>query len=613
MPPSRPRTVAALAAAGLALLAPPALAQTADGPTRPVPFEWVEATIDDVHAALADGSLDCRTLVEGYLARIAAYDDAGPDLQSVIATTEDVLEQADALDAAYATGGLTGPLHCVPVLLKDNVDALGADTTAGVTGLVGSRPPDDAFIAARTRASGAVVLGKANLDELAFGFTGSSSVEGLTRNPYEPSYGAGGSSSGTGASIAASLGMVGIGTDTGGSIRVPSSVGGLVGIRPSMRLLSQDGIVPLAHFQDTAGPMCRTVTDCARYLSALVGFDPSPASGQNTLPLQRDDRAVLLPDAAAYEAVTGVPAGFAYEDALEARFPDGLTGVRIGVVRALFGGNAEVNAAMDRAIARLEAAGAVVEDTTIPELSTVTSYSSVSSYEFRDHFDEYLRSWSNGDGHPGSYEEFVATLGYENDSTVSLLSNGARGLTRYQDATYDQNTLERPDVVRTRIGAALDNTDLDGEPLGQPYAALLYPAVQSPPRQGGAPSTGSNNRLSPFSGFPALTMPAGFTTATESVPALPMGMELLGREFDEVTLLAIAAGYEAAVAGTPDARQAPTSTPELPLDAPPPVVPEVPAVPLAGALGLAALAAVGLRGRRREQAGGRFAGGGARS
>jgi amidase len=585
------RALPVVAATFVLTLASPAVA-------RPSSFEWVEATIADVEAAFADGSLTCHRLVQGYLDRIAAYDDEGPALHAVITTAPDALAAADALDATYADRGPVGPLHCVPVLLKDNVDAAGLPTTGGATALAGARPPDDAFVTERIRAAGGIVLGKANLDEFAFGFNGSSSIEGMTNNAYDPTRGAGGSSSGTGAGVAASFALVGIGTDTGGSVRVPSSVGGLVGIRPSLRLVSQDGILPLAHFQDTAGPMCRTVEDCALLLSVIAGFDPAETSGQNTLPLQRDDRAVLLADADEFENVTGVPAvGRRYDEGLAGA---DLHGVRIGVVRALFGTNPDVVATMDAAIAAMRTAGAVVEDVTVPELSTVTGYSSVSKWEFRDHLTSYLSSWpATEDLHPQTFEQVAASLGYQPTNAATFATYGEAGATRHDDPDYDNNTLTRPGVVRDRLLAAFDHHAIGGTADGLPYSALLYPSVQSPPAVGGPPSTGSNNRLSPFSGFPALSMPAGFTAATETVPALPIGMELLGREFDEPTLLRIAAGYEHAVAGTPLARQAPTFTPELATDTP--VVPEGrPAVLLLVAMALVAAAAV--RCRRRPAA-----------
>jgi amidase len=342
---------------------------------------------------------------------------------------------------------------------------------------------------------------------------------------------------------------------------VPSSVQGLVGLRPSLRLVSGDGVIPLARFQDVIGPMCRTVQDCAVLLDAMVSFDGTRFSGQHTLPLQRDDEAVLMASAAEYAAITGVAEAHTYLDAL---VPDGLQGARIGVVRALFGNDDDVVSVMEHAIGVMRSAGAVVEEVEIPELSRVTSYASVSQSEFRDHLTDYLSSWpSDEDGHKRSFEEVAVSLQYESSRLPSFALYGAKGVLRPVDPDYEANTRERSAVVPPRLLAALDHTTLEGEPLGERYDALLYPSVLSPPRVGGAPATGSNNRLSAFSGFPALSMPAGFTTPTEDRAALPIGMELLGREFDEATLLRLAFAYQQAVAGTSAARQAPTTTPEL--------------------------------------------------
>ena len=560
MPPHRTRRLLAAASLCTAFAAAAPVVAPAAVAAPPAPFAWSEATMAEVRTALVTGRLTCTELVQGYLDRIAAYDRSGPRLQSVIAVSPTALDEAAALDAGRhpSKGRSTGRLHCVPLLLKDNIDVAGLPTTAGAVALAGSRPPDDAFVTRQLEAEGAIVLGKANLDEFAFGFGGSSEVGGLVRNPYEPSFGAGGSSAGTGAAVAASLAMAGLGTDTGGSIRVPSSVNGLVGIRPSMRLVSQDGIVPLSLFQDTAGPMCRVVADCATLLDVLAGFDPSASSGQYTLPQQRDDRGVLLPSAQAYREVVGVSDG-AYSRALQG---DGLDGARIGVVRALFGSDPAVLAVLDQAIAAMRDAGATVEEVTVPDLTTITGFVSMSSYEFKDHLTRYLQSWpSDQDGHPRTFEQVAAQA---TTRAGTFAANARTGTDRYANPTYQRNTLERPEYVRSRLTAALDNTDLAGTVLGEPYDALLYPSVVSLPRPG-APNAGSNNRLSPYSGFPALSMPAGLTPATGTRPALPVGMELLGREFDEATLLDLAHGYEQLVAGTALARQAPTTTPELPV------------------------------------------------
>jgi amidase len=544
-------------------------------------FTWAETTLDDVRTALVTRRISCRELIEGYLDRIDAYDRQGPNLQSVIAVNPAALDQADALDAkiGVSRGANTGRLHCVPVLVKDNIDVAGMPTTAGSSALAESVPPDDAFIIEQLRAEDAIVLAKVNLDEWAFGFGGASELGGRAQNPYGPAYGAGGSSSGTGVSVSASLGMLGIGTDTGGSIRVPSSANGLVGIRPSMRLLSQDGIIPLALFQDTAGPMCRTVQDCAVMLDVMAGFDSGPYSGQYTLPLQRDDLGVLIGSPAEFDSLVGTD-DTGYAAALD---PNGLAGARVGVVRELFGNNADVAAAMNAAIAAMESAGAIVEDVTIPDRAVILSntFQSMSGFEFYDQLNRYLQSWplEEGDTRPWTYEEvqsLVSGTGIRN----SFAQRRTTGLTRFDNPTYARNTLERPDYVRTRLLAALENTDLEGNPLGAPYDALLYPAMTGLPTASGGVAAGTNNRISPYTGFPALTMPAAYTTATETRPALPVGMELLGREFDEGTLLRLAYGYQSVVEGTPLARQAPTTSPELPVE------PVTRPVPPAGPVGI---------------------------
>ena len=518
-------------------------------------FTYVEGTISQAQAALKSGEMTCEEMVQGYLARIQAYDRQGPSLQSVIAVNPNALDDARDLDQFYATDGFKGPLHCVTVLLKDNFDTFDMPTTAGGLALETSQPPDDAFSVARLRDAGAIIIGKANLDEYAFGFRGSSSVGGQVRNSYDPTKGPGGSSSGTGSSIAASFAMVGTGSDTGGSIRVPSSLHGLVGIRPSLRLVSQDGIVPLAHWQDTGGPMCRTVEDCALTLGAMVGYDPGASSGQR---FRFDHDADLMASPFEYQLATLAPSSYTkYLDSAA------LKGARIGVVRALFGDgegeNAEVQRVIEAALDRMRAAGATVEDVTIPDLSTILSdYRSVSRYEFKTNLTEYLESWpSSTDGHPRSFEEVYQSGGYEerNQRTFEFYDGAGTDLENNED--YLKNINERPDYVRQRFLAALENIDASGRSAGEPYDVLLYPSVLSlAPDVGNSPSAGSNNRLSPFSGFPALTMPAGMA---DTDPALPVGMEMLGREFDEGTLIKLAYAYQELA----KPRQAPTFTPEL--------------------------------------------------
>ena len=549
-------------------------------PGEPATFKFVEGTIAQAHAAMRAGTLTCEALVQGYIDRIEAYDDTGPTLHAVINLNPRALDRARMLDRNYAVDGPSGPLHCVPVLLKDNFDTADVTTTAGGTAMQYNRTPDDAFSVAGIIDAGGIILGKANLDEFAFGFQGSSSMEGQVKNAYDQSKGPGGSSSGTGAAIAASFAMTGTGSDTGGSIRVPSSVEGLVGIRPSLRLVSQDGIVPLAASQDTGGPMCRTVEDCALMLDAMVGFDDSEHANQrkafayDAAPIESADE---------YEAITNVPS--TYTDYLD---PNGLNGARIAALEPLFGNgngeNAQVQAELMQAIEAMRAAGATVDILTADDLaqrnvvlSDLTGFDSNSRYEFRNDLTAYLMSWpSNLDGHLRSFDEVEASGGYEARNTGTFAFYGTIGRAVENDsdtsdeavayrAAYQRNLEERPGIVRNGLMRILDNRDGDGmdaNALGAPYDALLYPSVLGlAPALGSSPSTGSNNRLSPYSGFPALTMPAGMVVpaGNAAAPALPVGMELLAREFDEPTLIRIAYGYQTEVRP----RSAPTFTPEL--------------------------------------------------
>lgn len=531
-------------------------------PAEPAKFVFTEGTIKSLHAALEAGTITCEAVIQGYIDRIETYDFAaeGPQLRSVIAINPTALDTARAKDAQFAEKGIDGPMYCVPVLPKDNFNTFDMPTTGGGLVFQYNQPTADAYSIARMRAAGAIIIGKANMDEFAFGFNGNSSVRGLVKNAYDLSKGAGGSSSGTGTAIAASLALLGTGSDTGGSIRVPSSLGGLVGIRPSLRLVSQDGIMPLASFQDTGGPMCRAVEDCAVALDAMVGFDPSSHSGQRS---RFAIDAPLIATAGEYQTITHAPV--TYTGFLE---DSGLVGARIGVLRTLFGNgtgdNAIVQAVIDKALDRMRAAGAIVEEVVIPDSSVILSrFASLSGLQFATDLQNYLQSWSDlADGHVTTYQAFADSGLYLSGNRSTILSRNNIGQDLSTNETWIRNTVERPAYVRPRILQALDNIDASGRVAGAPYDALLYPAIQGLAGSlGGSPSAGSNNRLSPFSGFPALTLPAGMTDeVTDTVqPVQPVGMELLGREFDEGTLIRIAYAYQQLA----QPRHAPTHTPEL--------------------------------------------------
>ena len=334
-------------------------------------FAYSEVGIAELQARMKQGALSSRALTQAYLDRIAAIDDAGPRLNAVIELNPDAIKEADARDAERQAGRVRSPMHGIPVLIKDNIDATPMVNSAGSLALANHRPKQDAFVIQRLRDAGAVILGKTNLSEWAnfrslHSVSGWSGRGGLTRNPYVLDRSACGSSSGTGSAIAASLAAAGIGTETNGSIICPSSVTGLVGLKPTVGLVSRNGIIPISSSQDTAGPMTRSVTDAAVLLGGDGGRDENDRVTANSV-----GRAV-----------------FDYPLHLNA---NGLRGARIGVLRQKMGSDAAVDAAMERAIATMRRAGAVVVDAQIPtdgqwdagELDVLT-------WEFRAGLEHYL-------------------------------------------------------------------------------------------------------------------------------------------------------------------------------------------------------------------------------
>lgn len=527
-------------------------------PVAPIPFNPVEASISDVHASILSKGASCVQVVQSYLDRIKAYDKQGPTLNSIITVNPNAIQDAQALDDYFKQSGkLKGALHCVTVLPKDNIDTYDMPNTGGSVALANNIPADDAFIIKKIREQGGIILGKANLDEFAFGFGGKSSHPdaGQVKNVYDLTKGPGGSSAGTGAAVSASLALIGIGTDTGGSIRVPSAVQGLVGLRPSLRLVSQDGIIPLAPTQDTAGPMCRKAMDCAVLMDSLVGFDTASSSNQRS---SYERTAGLINSETSYRSLTHQPTSYVPNSSVT------LVGKRIGLVRALYAQpNSEgelsedgklVNASIDEAVAKLRAAGAIVEDIEINDLSTILSrYSSLSSYEFKTSLTEYLKTTAS------IYRSYQDLL--DSNLMISNFSNYNRDTsTESFIAGYELNTTERSPYVRSRMGAALENTQLNGTVKGLKYDALAYPAITGlAANLGSSPTTGTNNRLSPFSGFPAISMPSSSVTSSRSQYPMNVNIEFIAREFDEPTLLNIAVAFEK----VNPARQVPTHTPAL--------------------------------------------------
>jgi amidase len=337
-------------------------------------FTLQETTIRDIQAAYLDGRLTCVQLVQAYLDRIAAYDQSGPALNAFVKLNPAALEEAAALDRTFAqTKKLVGPLHGIPVAVKDQAETKGIETRFGSVALSGYIPEKDATIVAKMKAAGAIILGKTAMPDFATSWFGYSSVNGETKNPYDLDRDPGGSSAGTGAAIAADLATVGIGEDTGGSIRLPSSFNSLVGVRVTPGLISRTGLSPLVVFQDTAGPMGRTVTDTAILLDALVGYDPQDPY----------TTAFVIADHKG-----------SYTQNLDA---GGLKGARIGVLKEAFGSDdnpdcAQVNAIIRAAIEQIKSAGAEIVEVSLPNLMDFVVETSLYITHSRHDINKFLSS-----------------------------------------------------------------------------------------------------------------------------------------------------------------------------------------------------------------------------
>ena len=328
----------------------------------------MERSITEIASALDVGQVTSRELVAGYLARIEAYDQRGPALNAMVVLGPSAFSDADALDAERAGGRVRGPLHGIPVVVKDNYDTADMPTSAGAIGLATSVPPDDAFQVRRLREAGAILLGKTNMHELARGITTVSSIAGQTRNPYDPTRNPGGSSGGTGAAVAASFAAVGMGSDTCGSIRIPSAHHALIGLRGTRGLASGDGIIPLSTTQDIGGPLARSVQDLAITLDATVGFDPADDTtghGEGRIPAT-------------------------YADALD---PRGLAGARVALLEELLGdtgADQPVRTVIEAAVDEMTGQGAEVVEIGETDFGSLLQGASLIGLEFKFAFDEYL-------------------------------------------------------------------------------------------------------------------------------------------------------------------------------------------------------------------------------
>ena len=451
------------------------------------------------------GELTAVELVDFYLARIAAYDDAGPKLNAFILVNPAARDEAAALDAERADSGPRGPLHGIPVVLKDNIGTADMQTTAGSLALKGFTPAEDAFQVRKLREAGAVIIGKANLFEFALGWATVSSLGGQTLNPYDLSRDPGGSSGGTAVAVTANFAAAGLGTDTCGSVRLPAANNDLYGLRPTSGLSSRAGVIPFSTTLDAVGPMARSVVDLAIMLDGTVGRDPADAS---TLRVEKS-----------------------YVNAVD---PDGLSGRRIGL--ATFTGDSEVEELIGSAIAEMKAGGVEVIDVSLPSGLDIGPLFG----ELRFALDDYLAAEPRT---PVRSLREIVDLNVVTPAVGGFLSDLA-AVTSLDTDTY-RAALKGRRRFRDAVVALMDEHDLD---------AIAYPASSAPAALIGGDPSPFDCESAAYGGVPAMVVPAGFTSG-----GLPIGLELMGRPFAEPTLIAIAAGYEAHT----DHRKLPAATPPL--------------------------------------------------
>jgi len=489
-------------------------------PTRS--FELLEATIPELQAALAAGSVTSRDLVTMYLARIDAYDQRGPALNAISTINRSALAEADALDAERRAHTPRGPLHGIPLIVKDNYETANMQTAGGSRSLAGWVPATDAFLVKKLRDAGAIVMAKSNMHEFAYGITTLGSLFGQTRNPYALSRNPGGSSGGTGAAIGANFAAVGIGSDTCGSIRIPASHNSLAGIRGTQGLASRSGIIPLSSTQDIGGPLGRTVTDIAIVLDAIAGYDPAD------------------PQTAA--SVGHIPTS--YTDSLQLA---GLRGARIGLLTALFGtdpADAEVATVVRGAVNQMKAQGAEVVEVTIPGLNELLLDRLrgflVLAQDFKFDLNAYLAARPTA---PVRTLEEVLASGKYHPAVETALRN-SQGVESRDTKEYLEHVVKR-DTLRQAILKAMADNRVD---------ALAYPTIRRKANVIGEVQMGTNCHLSSNSGLPAIVVPGGFTP-----DGLPVGVELLGRAWSESQLIKLGYAYEQATRH----RRPPASTPAL--------------------------------------------------
>ncbi|MDH3744898.1 MAG: amidase [Acidobacteriota bacterium] len=483
-------------------------------------FELEEWTIAQLQEAMESGALTARSIAERYLERIAAIDHAGPELRSVLELNPEALEIADILDEQRASGTVLGPLHGIPILIKDNIDTHDRMTTsAGSLALEGTIAPEDSHVVKQLRRSGALILGKTNLSEWANfrserSSSGWSGRGGQTRNPYALDRNPCGSSSGSGAAASASLAALAIGTETDGSVVCPSNANGIVGIKPTLGLVSRSGIVPIAHSQDTAGPMARTVRDAAILLGVMVGTDPKDAITRS--------------------------ASLGHADYTQFLDPAALAGARIGVWRGRFGFHERVDGVLEEGLAAMRAAGAeIIDPVEMPSIGEIgDSEYEVLLYEFKADLNKYLAA-RGADTTPRSLADLIAFNEAHADrempyfqQEIFLKAEEKGPLTdkAYLEALVKSKKLSQVEGI-DRV-AAEHELDAIVAPTGGP--AWVTDLVN------GDHFGGGSSQAAAVSGYANVTVPAG------TVFGLPVGMSFFGSAFSEPTLLGVAHAFEQA-------------------------------------------------------------------
>ncbi len=476
----------------------------------PIGFSVIEATIADIHEAYRSGDLTCRELVEEYLERIDKYDKS-TRLNAIVVINKDALKKADELDEEFQKTGQLRPLHGIPVIVKDNYETYDMQTTGGSMALLGFIPPDDAYQVRKLREAGAIMLAKSNMAEWAFSpYHTLSSTAGVTANPYDLNRVPAGSSGGTAAAVAANFGTVGLGTDTGNSIRGPSSHCSLVGIRSTMGLTSRDGIIPLYLRNDIGGPMCRTVEDAVRVLEVIAGYDPN-------------------------DPITKRSNGKVPDNYTQYLDKDGLKGARIGVFRLYTDRKTtdpEVLALFEQAIKDIRSAGAeVVDPFVIPDFGRLTK--GIWCDMFRHDINNYLASV--GDAAPIKNLLEVYNKGLFATPNKMRIFHALEVPLQEEPACKDLYTEPKNVTFREAVFKAMSDQNVD---------FIIYPTWSNPPRKLAdfkSPAGDNSQLIPPHTGMPGVSIPMGYT-----YDHLPAGLQIVGRNFDEPNLIRVAYAYEQA-------------------------------------------------------------------